>query len=345
MGNTELIELRQTPATIQSSSCLKHVPKGMNMCQCGVWVRPNQSTMDRIRAALAALKNLITVPQFSCQEGERTDTTSGRTIIKNAMDARRGATKRHEYTSFLDEKYRAPQLAHGWAGTRVRYLDYISKIDISHEAPYRQRLRYESTLKMSGVDSNEQAGPLCQRPDYKSSAQALVSLQRNQGKVYLTFRCTRGKDKITHLDRAVQQHSEWLNFNWKTFFSSSSSSTMAESPTWWSSSSWDHQWQEWHSQGWQDKDGTKGKNDNDRFMFRLARKLIASEHCFDCFQVDVSSDCDLQGRANHMTRTLPPSFVRVYASGDWPHGWRYWSSSVIDASFRKLAIFVWPCSL
>ena len=57
MGNTELIELRQTSATILCPSCLKHVPEGLNMCQCGVWLRPNQSTMHRIRAALAALKN------------------------------------------------------------------------------------------------------------------------------------------------------------------------------------------------------------------------------------------------------------------------------------------------
>ena len=53
---------------------------------------------------------------------------------------------------------------------------------------------------------------------------------------------------------AVQQHLEWLSFNWETYFSSSSSSTWTESPTWWSSSPWDQQWQEWHSQGWQDKE-------------------------------------------------------------------------------------------
>ena len=118
---------------------------------------------------------------------KRADTTSARKIIKKAMDARRGATKRHEYTSVMDrwqndEMYRASQLVHGWTEEWVKYLDYISKIDISHGAPYRQRLRYESTLYMRGVDSNKQAGPLCQRPDYKPSADALVSLQRNQGK-------------------------------------------------------------------------------------------------------------------------------------------------------------------
>ena len=46
----------------------------------------------------------------------------------------------------------------------------------------------------------------------------------------------------------VQQHLESLSFNWKTYFSSSSSSTRTESPTWWSSSHWGHQWQDWHSQ-------------------------------------------------------------------------------------------------
>ena len=35
MGNMELIELRQTSATLQCPSCLMHVPEGLNMCQCG----------------------------------------------------------------------------------------------------------------------------------------------------------------------------------------------------------------------------------------------------------------------------------------------------------------------
>ena len=56
MGNMKLIELSQTSATIQGPSCLKHVPQGLNMCPCGVWLRPNQSTMDRIRTAFAAFK-------------------------------------------------------------------------------------------------------------------------------------------------------------------------------------------------------------------------------------------------------------------------------------------------
>ena len=63
-----------------------------------------------------------------------------------------------------------------------------------------------------------------------------------KAKTYLIFRC-----KCDTLDPAVQQPSEWLSFNWKTYVSSSSSSTWTESPAWWSTVSWDHQWQEWHS--------------------------------------------------------------------------------------------------
>ena len=36
MGNMELIELKQTSATIQCPCCLKHVPEGLNMCLRGV---------------------------------------------------------------------------------------------------------------------------------------------------------------------------------------------------------------------------------------------------------------------------------------------------------------------
>ena len=32
MGNIEMIELRQTSATTQCLSCLRHVLEGMNMC-------------------------------------------------------------------------------------------------------------------------------------------------------------------------------------------------------------------------------------------------------------------------------------------------------------------------
>ena len=51
-----------------------------------------------------------------------------------------------------------------------------------HEAPHRQRHRYESMLFMRSVGPNPQAGPLWKREEYKPSANALVSLQQDQGK-------------------------------------------------------------------------------------------------------------------------------------------------------------------
>ena len=128
-------------------------------------------------------------------------------------------------------------MVHGWTEEWVKYLDYISKIDISHDAPYRQRLRYNSTICMRSVDSNnKQAGPLCQRPDCKTSADVLVSLRRTQGKFvpHIPMHLTTRQNNTS--DPAVQQQLERLSFNWKTYFSSSSSSTWTESPTWWSSS-------------------------------------------------------------------------------------------------------------
>ena len=118
-------------------------------------------------------------------------------------------------------------------------------------APHRQRLRYESTVHMRGVDSNKQAGPLCQRPDYKSSANALVSLQWAQGEEVPHIAIQERTRQDNTLDPAVQQHLQWLSFNWPTYFSSSSSSISKDNSTWWSSSSWDHKWQDWHSGMWQ----------------------------------------------------------------------------------------------
>ena len=88
-----------------------------------------------------------------------------------------------------------------------------------------EKLKMESCAKpisrfMRGVDSNKQAGPLCQRPDCKSSASAFVSIQREQAKgvphIPINLR-TRQRDT---LDPRIAR------------------STWTESPTWWSSSSW-----------------------------------------------------------------------------------------------------------
>ena len=110
------------------------------------------------------------------------------------MDAKREELKRHIYTSTWDrrqndEVFRESQLVHGWTDEWVKYFEYICEIDIGHNAPHRQRLRYESTMYMRGVDSDKQAGSLCQRHEFKSSANALVCFVNElKVKEYLTFK-------------------------------------------------------------------------------------------------------------------------------------------------------------
>ena len=112
MGNLELIQLRQTSATIQCPSCLKHVPEGLNMCLCGVWLQPNQDTMDRIRAASSALKTSYYRTAVILSRGKRSGHNEWKMDHLKAMDAKRGAKKRGDHPSILsrwqnDEIYRA----------------------------------------------------------------------------------------------------------------------------------------------------------------------------------------------------------------------------------------------
>ena len=87
--------------------------------------------------------------------------------------------------------------------------------------------RTPSTLEAS--TPTKQAGPLRQ-PDSKSSANSLVSLQRAQGKGVPHIPTKLRTRQNNTLDPAVQQHLEWLSFNWPTCISSSSSSTWTEKP-------------------------------------------------------------------------------------------------------------------
>ena len=162
MGNMELIELRQTSATMQCLSCLKRVPKGFNMCQCGVWLRPNQNTMDRLRTAIAALKKLISCLRNHFKRKEKWSQPMAVWIIKKSHGSKKRSTETLQipfYIGPMAERRSSTErldLEHGWSEEWVKYLDYIAKIGINHDAPCRQRQRYESTIHMRGVDSNNQ---------------------------------------------------------------------------------------------------------------------------------------------------------------------------------------------
>ena len=55
MGYMELLELRQTSATIQCLSCLQRIPEWLNIWVWGFWLRPDQHTVGRMYDRFAAL--------------------------------------------------------------------------------------------------------------------------------------------------------------------------------------------------------------------------------------------------------------------------------------------------
>ena len=119
MGNMVLIELRQTSATIQCPCCLKHVAEGLNMCQCGVWLRPNQSTLERIRAAFAAFeKSLLPCLSNHLKRKEKWSQPMADGSSKSHGCKKRSAETRQIdlYTGSMEERRRKPRVS---IGTRL----------------------------------------------------------------------------------------------------------------------------------------------------------------------------------------------------------------------------------
>ena len=116
MFNLELIELRQTSATIQFRSCLKHIPEGLNMCPCGVRLRPNQDTMNQSKARFEAL---IT-PYYRAKlhsRGKRHGHNLWQKDNAKAMGVMRGAKKRGDHPSILSrlaERRHIPSFSGGY---------------------------------------------------------------------------------------------------------------------------------------------------------------------------------------------------------------------------------------
>ena len=127
----DLIELRQTSATILCLSCLKHVPQGFNMCPCGVWLRPNQGTMDRIKARFAAL---IT-PYYRATvqgRGRKRGHNQWQKDHAKAVDAKRGAKKRGNLPSIL-RRWQNDEIYHSRRNQFERFrgffLELISRFE------------------------------------------------------------------------------------------------------------------------------------------------------------------------------------------------------------------------
>ena len=168
IGNMELIELRTNLGDNSVSFLpearsrgIEHVSMRRLASTQSKYVGPNQDSICRVKNSL--LLCLSTYFKRKEKRGHNpcmaTRSSQSHGCKKRSIETLQKHINNDRWQN--DEVFRESQLAHGCTEEWVKYIDYISKIDISHDAPYRQRLRYENTVYMRGVDSNKQAGPLC----------------------------------------------------------------------------------------------------------------------------------------------------------------------------------------
>ena len=144
------------------SFLLTALARRIKFCECGV-LRPDEETRNRIKASFQALIAPYYLARVNRSRGKKHGDQPWQEDYWKAVDATRGAQK-HKHSSILsrwenDEQYRTSQLKNGWKETYWRYVDYLTTVDISHNAPYHHRNKYESTITMKRSDSNLQAGP------------------------------------------------------------------------------------------------------------------------------------------------------------------------------------------
>ena len=182
------------------------------MSLCGVWLRPNQDTMDQMKARFAAPITPYRRARIQAR-GRKHGHNHWQRDHAEAVHTKRGAKKRNNHPSILsrwqhDEIYRASKVAIGWTETYVKHLDCLTAVDIKHDAPHRQRNGYEKMIFMRCDDPNPQAGPLWKREDYKTSTSALMCLQQEQGKCVPHIPIQIKTRQHNTLDPTIQQNLE-----------------------------------------------------------------------------------------------------------------------------------------
>ena len=104
--------------------------------------------------------------KLNCSRGKKHGEAQWQKDHRKAKDALRAAIKKGKKSILQrwqeDEVYCESQAKHQWTESYCRYLDAISKIDIS--STYQQRLRYDNTIALIRHD-HYKAGPLKERTD------------------------------------------------------------------------------------------------------------------------------------------------------------------------------------
>ena len=101
MGNMELFEVGQISVTIQCHSCLKHVPEGLKLCACGVCLRPDEDTINRIKARFQALIVPYHLARVNRARGKKHGDQQWKEDQWKAIDAKKGARNHNDHPSIL----------------------------------------------------------------------------------------------------------------------------------------------------------------------------------------------------------------------------------------------------
>ena len=182
-------ELGQIPKTVQCNSCWKHLPEGLCFCECGTCLRPDSGMTEKLSIKFKAMFAPYYAAKLNCSRGKKHGEAQWQKDHWKAKDALRAAIKKGKKSILQrwqeDEVHCKSQAEHQWRESYCRYLDAISKIDISYTSTYQQRLRYENTIALISHD-HYKAGPLKNRTDYKSTTTALTVL-KNAGRTSKPF--------------------------------------------------------------------------------------------------------------------------------------------------------------
>ena len=172
--------------TVQCHSCLKHVPEEKKFCGCGVCLRPDEETTNKITARFQALIVPYYLAQVKRSRGKKHGEAQRQQDHHKAMDARRVAWKNNKHTSISSRwKKMNNTESHSWISGGLRHTECIwttSRRSTSPTTPYHQRNRYDTTITVGSSSPNHQSGPMWQREDYRVTTKGLVNLLAEQGR-------------------------------------------------------------------------------------------------------------------------------------------------------------------
>ena len=219
-----MVEFQQTSETTQSPSCLKYVFEGMTVCPCGELLRPNKSTLDRIRAAFEALKAPYYRAAPIISRGKKCGHNPWQQDHHKARDALRRCNEKRTSTlrygiGGKETKSSEHLNWHTLGSTSGSSTSTISRTSTSAMIHFIGGEHDTTTWSKPAKTLTNNKDHCCKRSGYKEATRALVSLHSAEGQwSTLYFHCNKGLVKTTHVDPEVEKFLFWLSFHWAEYF-------------------------------------------------------------------------------------------------------------------------------